>query len=314
MPDSYGQGDNADGDSSSGGTPPPPPPPGGSEGQGYPPPSQGGYGYPPPQGGYPPPPGQGGYGGYPGAPGQQSGYPSGEGQQSGYPPVPGQSPYGQGYAGSGYPGGAWDTERRRGWSGLAIAAFVVGLLVPCIGLLIAVPLGIVALVQIRKTGDKGKAFAILGIVLPILWLAGFGAVIAWFVSTTAERDEAGVIVEAGRLDVGDIREGDCLDVDGLDASGEVGAFDIDGVPCADAHNAEVAAIASLSGGEDYPGEFEIRRQAGRLCAREQPSLPTGLLVYPLYPTESLWDDDGGRRAICLAVREDYSSMTGQQLD
>lgn len=301
MTDSYGQGGNGDGDPSygdSGSTPPPPPPPaGGSSGGGYPPP--GGYTYPPPpQGGFPPP--------------GQSGYPGAQGQPSGYPPVPGQQPYG--YGGSGYPGGAWDTERKRGWSGLAIAAFVVGLLVPCVGVIIAVPLGIVALVQIRKSGDKGKVFAILGIVLPVLWLAALGGIIAWVVSTTAERNEAGVIVEAGRLDVADIREGDCLDIDGLDREGEVGAFDINGVPCSDSHNAEVASIASLGGGDEYPGESEVRRQAAMQCGQEQANLPPGLAVYPLYPTESLWDDDNGRRAICLAVQRDYSDMTGQQLD
>jgi hypothetical protein len=179
--------------------------------------------------------------------------------------------------------------------------------------LVAIPLGIAALVKIRKSREKGKALAWLGIVIPVLWLGLFGAGIAWFVSTGADRDEAGVIVEAGRLDYGDIRVGDCVAVDGLEENSELGAFDIEGVPCGDEHNAEVATIVDLTG-DEYPGESDVRRQAGVGCAAAQTSLPEGLSIYPLYPTESLWDDDGGRQAICFAVRGDYSDMTGKQLD
>ena len=160
-------------------------------------------------------------------------------------------------------------------------------------------------------------FAVVSAFLPveeITPIAVAAGTIAWFMSTEADRDEAGVIVEAGRLDVADIRDGDCLDVDGLESDGEVGAFDLRGVPCDDAHNAEVAAVEDLPGESDYPGESEVRRQAAQLCGQHQADLPEGMFVYPLFPTESLWDSDGGRRAICLAVRPDYSDMTGRQLN
>jgi hypothetical protein len=281
MTDSSGQGGREDDDSSYGGSGYPPPPPAG--GSGYPPPP--GQGYPPPGQGY--------------------------GQPAGYPPPPGQ-PYPPG--GYGYPGGAWDAERPRGWSGLAIAALIVGVVVPCLGLLIAIPLGIAALIRIRRTGDKGKALAIVGMVASVLWVAGAVALVVWIATSTAERNEAGVIVEAGRLDVGDIRDGDCLTIDGLESSGEIGLFDIEGLPCAESHNAEVASLADLAGGDDYPGESQVRQQAGTACAAEQASLPPGLTVYPLFPTESLWGDADNRRAICLAVRGDYSDMTGKQLN
>ncbi len=198
---------------------------------------------------------------------------------------------------------------------MAIAAFVVGLLVPCIGVLVAIPLGIAALIQIRKSGDKGKVFAILGIVIPVLWLAAAGGFIAWIATSTAERDSTGQIVEAGRIDYGDLREGDCVYIDGLEDDVEVDSFDLEGVPCSDEHNAEVAGVVDLEGGDDYPGEPEVRLQAIAGCQRLIPGLPAGLEIYPLYPTDSLWTDDSDtQRAICFAVQQDYSDFSGRQLD
>ncbi|MHC4425866.1 MAG: zinc-ribbon domain-containing protein [Planctomycetota bacterium] len=57
-------------------------------------------------------------------------------------------------------------------SGLAIAAFVLGILSPCIGVTIipAIILGIVAIVTIEKSGGRltGRVFAVLGIVIPVV--------------------------------------------------------------------------------------------------------------------------------------------------
>jgi hypothetical protein len=190
----------------------------------------------------------------------------------------------------------------------------VALVAPCIGVLVAIPLGIVALVKIGKSGDKGKVFAILGLVIPVLWVAAIGGLVAWFATSTAERNEAGQIVESGRLQLQDVRTGDCLDIDDLDEEAEIDIFDIEGVPCSDAHNAEVAAIVELRGGDDFPGEIDVQQQASLGCASVQAELPPGLIVYPVYPTEDLWGDEDSRRAICFAVQSDFSDMTGKQLN
>jgi Domain of unknown function (DUF4190) len=107
--------------------PPPPPPPGG-----YPPPS-GDYGYPPPTPsgyGYPPP-APGGYG-----------YP---------PPAPG----GYGYA----------PPPSAGTNGMAIASLVCSVLGLCcgVGAFVGVILGIIALGQVKRTGQDGRGLAIAGI-------------------------------------------------------------------------------------------------------------------------------------------------------
>jgi Co/Zn/Cd efflux system component len=59
-------------------------------------------------------------------------------------------------------------------SGLSIAGLILAFLAPLIGLI----LSIVALVQIKKTGQKGKGLAIAGIIVSILEMAAIGAIIA----------------------------------------------------------------------------------------------------------------------------------------
>ncbi|MFC7676889.1 DUF4190 domain-containing protein [Mycolicibacterium sp. GCM10028919] len=116
----------------------PPPPPGN-----YPPPPPQGGGYPPPPqgGGYPPPP-QGG--GYPPPP-----------QGGGYPPPPG-----------GFGGAPTKTNT------LAIASLVCAVLgLLCgIGSILGIVLGVVALNQIKQTGEGGRGLAQAGIVVGAIFV------------------------------------------------------------------------------------------------------------------------------------------------
>ncbi|HJW00893.1 MAG TPA: DUF4190 domain-containing protein, partial [Arthrobacter sp.] len=57
---------------------------------------------------------------------------------------------------------------------LAILALVFGLA----GGLPAIPLGHIALVQIRRTGDSGRGMAIAGLVLGYVWVA---LIVAYFI-------------------------------------------------------------------------------------------------------------------------------------
>ena len=106
----------------------PPPPPGG--GYGYSPPPPDGYGSPPGGYGYPPPPG--GYG-YPLSP---AGY--------GYPP-----------------------QQSFGTNGMAIASLVSALagLLCMIGSVLGVIFGIIALNQIKNTGQPGRGMALAGLII-----------------------------------------------------------------------------------------------------------------------------------------------------
>lgn len=60
-------------------------------------------------------------------------------------------------------------------NGLAVAAFVLGL---CGFAVLPVILGHIALGQIRRTGDGGSAFAIIGLVLGYLAIVIYAALIA----------------------------------------------------------------------------------------------------------------------------------------
>jgi len=131
----------------------PPPPPGG-----FPPPPPGG-GYPPrfdaPPGGYPPPPpGYGAPNEYPGF-GTPPGYPPGYGPPPAYPP---------GGYGTPYPGGYFNPGQPQKTNVLAISSLIVALL----GLvfwplaLVGTVLGVVALSQIKRTGEAGHGIAVAG--------------------------------------------------------------------------------------------------------------------------------------------------------
>lgn len=194
---------------------PPPPPPGTyppppAPGSYPPPPSAGQYPQPPAPGQYPPQPAPSQYPGqyppqpapsqYPGqypqppAPGQYPGQypPPPQGQYPGQYPQPGQ------YAGS-YPPGTWQQQPGQyGYgstsgsygsppasptNGLAIAALVLGIMgvfpIPGVEAILGIILGAISLNQIKATGgvQKGRGFAIAGIVLGSLWIAFFVAII-----------------------------------------------------------------------------------------------------------------------------------------
>jgi len=199
----------------------------------------------------------------------------------------------------------------RGFSGWAIAAFLTGL-VPLIGIVAALPLGIVAMVKIARTGDRGKWLAIIGMVVAGLWWVGVVALGLWVQSNQAQRDDAGAITEAGTLDFGAVRTGDCVTIPGILEGGSVGASDMVGVPCADAHNAQALFVVTFPD-THYPGKTAIGQRTAQVCgpryAAERVPPPH---QYLLYPTNSRWDQSDGHRAICF-ITNGGQAMTGSSL-
>ncbi|MET9407264.1 DUF4190 domain-containing protein [Streptomyces sp. NPDC002935] len=292
---------------------PPPPGPQQPEGQ-YPPPGTppgapgtppGAPGIPPgtpgiPQGtpgAYPPP--------YPHAAHPQGPYPEGPYQQSPYQQSPYAGPYqtwGQGYS---------PYNRPVPFNGLAIAALVLGILcfLPAVGLV----LGIVALVQIKKRGERGKGMAVggmvmssIGVVLLALMVATGGARDFWDGFQGAANDSGGA---AFSLEVGE-----CFD--SLNGSLKGLAFDVDKVPCSGEHDAEVFAEFAMGDG-DYPGDIALGDEADRRCYREQSgyamdswAVPDDVDVYSFTPTSQSWRR-GDREVSCLFGNTDEKgSLTG----
>lgn len=220
-----------------------------------------------------------------------------------------------------YPGGGGNDGEMQGASGLsalALSALLVGLLLPFIGILIAVPLGVAALVRISKSRQTGKKLAILGIVFSVLWWVGFMAFAIILSTQGVTRDSSGVITEEGKIDYGEIREGDCLHITDLDKPDDVDPTHMQGVRCEQAHNAEAAGILTVSG-DSYPGQSALEDKAGQECPVKvndyAPDVdPAGLKLFQLMPTEGVWDEDGGHRVICFIVQEDLSDTNSSVTD
>jgi Domain of unknown function (DUF4190) len=147
--------------------PPPPPPESGAPPSGYPPPSYPPPSYTPPQGGYPPSPQsyQPPPGGYPPQPPYQPG------PQPPYQSGP-QPPYQPGYPSAPYAGGYGAPQRHT--NGMAIGSLVASLVgVPLMFLcytgilaaIVGIVLGIIAINQIKQSGEEGRGFAIAGIII-----------------------------------------------------------------------------------------------------------------------------------------------------
>ncbi|MEV5814676.1 DUF4190 domain-containing protein [Streptomyces mutabilis] len=256
----------------------------------------------------PPPPGPQephAQGQYPGQqPAQQ--YPQGQYPQGPYPPQ------------QQYPGGAWGQPygaygtypRRPPVNGLAIAAFVLGVLcfVPAVGLV----LGLIALARIRKRGERGKGLAVAGSVLSSVGLA------LWVLSlsTGAAADFWDGFRDAARGEgtAYALEKGECFTTPSGSLQGVT--YDVDQVPCAREHDGEVFAVFDLPGGA-FPGDGEITRIADERCyalqdtyAMDRWALPTDVDVYYLTPTSQSWRG-GDREVTCLFGNTDErGTLTG----
>jgi hypothetical protein len=176
-------------------------------------------------------------------------------------------------------------------NGFAVAALILGILGS--GCLLAVVFGIVALVQIKGTGQRGRGMAIAGIVLSVIWVvAGVAAValgIGWAKDTVTRAN--------------DVQVGDCV-ADVPDVNRVTG---LTAVPCAQPHQAEVVEVIELPGG-DFPGEPALTKQGQDTCGPALSSYAPRAgrdgsvqLLY-IYPTQATWAL-GDHQITCLAVHQ-----------
>ncbi|MFV0133839.1 DUF4190 domain-containing protein [Streptomyces sp. HMX87] len=219
-------------------------------------------------------------------------------------PYPPQPPYSQGP--QPYP--VWPA--RPSVNGLAVAAFVLGLLcfLPAVGLV----LGLVALRQIRRRGERGKGFAVAGGVLSsvglVLWALAFG--------TGAVSDFRQGLEDAARGagTAHALTVGQCFTTPGGSLRGVT--YDVDVVPCEQPHDGEVFAAFELPGGP-FPGDDEITRIADGKCyalrdgyAMDSWAVPADVDVYYLLPTRQSWRL-GDREVTCLfGGTDERGTLTG----
>jgi hypothetical protein len=225
-----------------------------------------------------------------------------------YPPLvqgPYQGPYqvwGQGYS---------PYNRPAPVNGLAIVALVFGILcfLPAVGLV----LGIVALAQIKKRGERGKGLAVggmvmssLGVALLVLAVATGGASDFWDGFKGGMNDSAG----KGTGTVFSLRKGDCFDEPGDSPKGTT--VRIDKVPCAARHHAEVIANFTASGAR-YPGRGSLLDVADAKCraferayAMDTWAVPDDVRLYHFIPTRDSWNL-GRHSIVCMLESGDGKS-------
>ncbi|MGW3988145.1 DUF4190 domain-containing protein [Streptomyces sp. NPDC004830] len=193
-------------------------------------------------------------------------------------------------------------------NGLAVAALVLGLLcfLPVAGLV----LGLVALSQIRRTGQSGRGMAITGVVLStagaVLWTAVLSTGLAsraWEGLTDAARGDEILVLE----------EGECFNAPGgLDGD----TPDLRTVPCASGHDGEVFGVAPLPRGS-RPGDARTAALAEERCAALRSeyamdtwALPADVDVYYLMPSP-MSRRSGGHAVTCVFARIDQGPpLTG----
>ncbi|MGW2690377.1 DUF4190 domain-containing protein [Streptomyces sp. NPDC001296] len=241
-----------------------------------------------------------------------------------YPQGPYRQPYGPGLPYRPWGQGYSPYNRPAPVNGLAIAALVLGILcfLPALGLV----LGLIALVQIRRRGERGRGLAIGGIVMSSIGLALFVAAF-----TTGGAHDVWEGVRDGAHGDGatfSVRKGECFDAPGGSLEGEVP--DVDKVPCSGRHQAEVFANFALPGG-GFPGDDAITEKAGDRCyalrgtyAMDSWAIADDVDVYYFTPTRDGWGH-GDRQVTCMfgntdergtltgTLRRDATTLTGDQL-
>ena len=128
------------------------------------------------------------------------------------------------------------------------------------------------------------------------------------------RDESGEIVGGGGLGVLAINVGDCIQLPGVDTLVE----SVEGVPCAEPHDAQVYAAFDLPSGA-VPGQTAVDDQGSRGCYdRWQAAVGTvyeqdTVLDFSYFtPQRDGWNA-GDHEILCMIVRMDGSRMVGDNL-
>ncbi|MFI8087267.1 DUF4190 domain-containing protein [Streptomyces sp. NPDC086080] len=207
-------------------------------------------------------------------------------------------------------------------NGVAIASLVLGVLcfLPALGLV----LGLIALRQIKRRGERGRGMAVAGSLLSSLGLALWTLMLA----TGAAADFWEGVRDGARAEsVLALRKGDCFNSPG----GLEGWTDRTAqVSCAREHDGEVFAVVTLPGGA-YPGDDSLSGTADERCydlqddyVMDRWALPATADVYYFVPTRESWSlgDRGitcvfghrdGRSRLTGSVRRDDTTLDPHQL-
>ncbi|MFJ1793862.1 DUF4190 domain-containing protein [Kitasatospora griseola] len=201
---------------------------------------------------------------------------------------------------------------------LAIASLIVGI-VCCYFGFIGIGLGIGALRQIKRTGERGKGLAISGIVAGSLGMVLFVLSVIGGAFSVDDFEEDGSrpshVSPTSNADLSAnspfrLYLGQCFD--------RAAAGNAKPVDCASAHFGETywtQPSAKQTGA--YPGEDVMEEEAEKLCAdrvdtyvADTWSIPDKVVTFYFYPDRAAWKAPAARRIVCFLANEDKSSRTG----
>jgi hypothetical protein len=196
------------------------------------------------------------------------------------------------------PGPAPTSAPRRPTDGVAVAALVSGLVA---AIPVTLVLGPLALIRVSRSGARGRALAITGLVLAGLWTVA-AAIVAAAIITRPPPPKPVTLPQVFSL-----RAGECLN------SGASGISGVHVVGCAQAHEAEVFATFRVTGSR-YPGAAALQQRARQGCVSRlsgylNPQLSaTSLAQSFVYPGAGAWS--AGERTVVCTVRSTSGPLVG----
>ena len=136
-------------------------------------------------------------------------------------------------------------------------------------------------------------------------------VVGYRMATDVERDETGAIVDAGTVDVFQIRAGDCFD-DSMGFGDEVSS--LPGVPCSEPHDNEAYAVFELAA-SSYTDEESMWELAHQSCMERFEAFvgrdyeSSSLDIFALYPTAESWANND-REVVCAVYDMQENKLVG----
>lgn len=194
-----------------------------------------------------------------------------------------------------------------GTNGFAIASFILGILgLFTISAILSIIFGIVALVKIRNVPQKGKGFAIAGMVLSGIWLVALAVLIAVSATVTVhgsgQSSGSGPVHQPGGVDIFALRVADCFDNPHGQSVSSVAL-----IPCTQPHDTQVFAQFDVTGSSSsYPGATQLKQQATSGCNSriagnlDRSKITKTLSVRFIFPLPGSWGL-GHRTVSCLVV-------------
>ncbi len=199
-----------------------------------------------------------------------------------------------------------------GTNGFAVASFVLGLIG---GVLLSVIFGIIALSQIRRRGQRGRGFAIAGLVLSGVWVVVVIGIVIAGAMQSANRSSTGRITKSGSISIFSLKVGDCFQNPA--GNSQLSVNTVTAVPCTTAHNAQTFAAFPATGGSSYPGNAAMVRQASKGCrARvsgnlDMSKIKNSMTLRFLFPEQQSWTD--GHRTVTCLVEDSSADLTASLL-